>query len=79
PGCLAIFFTVSTIQRLETSVVNRLLYIEPVFVALFGWLIFHEPLSFNQLIGTLILIASSLLLVVSKHKNKGQHRIKSSL
>ncbi|MCO4758432.1 MAG: DMT family transporter, partial [Oceanospirillaceae bacterium] len=32
PGCLAIFFAVSAIQRLETSVVNTLLYIEPVFV-----------------------------------------------
>lgn len=61
PGFLAILCAVIALSRLPAATFGTLAYIEPIAVVVFGWVFFHESLSWLQLGGCLLIIASGIL------------------
>lgn len=61
PGFLAILLAVSALQKLPASTFGTLAYMEPIAVILFGWSLFGESLSLQQLFGCGLIIGSGLL------------------
>jgi len=60
PGFLAILFAVMALRHLPAAVFGTLVYLEPIAVVLFGWLIFNETLSPLQMSGCLIILVSGI-------------------
>jgi drug/metabolite transporter (DMT)-like permease len=67
-----VFYIQATYQRLTTVPKAALIYaLEPVFAALFGYLINGEPITYHMLVGGLIILASltlAPLLQLTQHK-----------
>jgi len=61
PGFLAILCAVIALSRLPAATFGTLAYIEPIAVIVFGWALFHESLSWLQMGGCLLIIASGIL------------------
>lgn len=60
PGFLALIFALQAIQHLPTRVFGTLAYLEPVVVIIAAWLLFAEPMSLLQWLGTLLILASGI-------------------
>lgn len=65
PGFLAILLAVIALSRLPAATFGTIAYFEPVAVMLFGWTIFQEALSPMQLAGSLLIIASSVIITLA--------------
>ncbi len=61
PGFLAILCAVIALSRLPAATFGTLAYIEPIAVVVFGWALFHEALSWLQVSGCLLILASGIL------------------
>ena len=61
PGFLAILCAVIALQRLPAATFGTLAYFEPIAVIVFGWTLFHEPLSLLQLCGCGLIMVSGVL------------------
>lgn len=61
PGFLAILCAVVALKRLPAATFGTLAYFEPIAVIVFGWTLFHEPLSLLQLGGCLLIMSSGVL------------------
>lgn len=60
PGFLALIFALQAIQHLPTRVFGTLAYLEPVVVIIAAWLLFAEPMSLLQWLGTLLILTSGV-------------------
>ncbi len=70
PGFLAILCAVIALQRLPAATFGTLAYFEPIAVIIFGWTLFHEPLSPLQLGGCVLIMASGVLKVLTAERAK---------
>lgn len=61
PGFLAILCAVIALSRLPAATFGTLAYCEPIAVVIFGWVLFAEQLSWMQMGGCLLIIASGIL------------------
>jgi drug/metabolite transporter (DMT)-like permease len=61
PGFLAILCAVYALSRLPAATFGTIAYCEPIAVVIFGWVLFAETLSWMQLGGCLLIIASGIL------------------
>ena len=75
PGFLAIFCAVIALQRLPAATFGTLAYFEPIAVIVFGWTLFHEPLTLLQLGGCVLIMISGILKALAE----AQRSRKSSL
>ena len=67
-GGLAFFFIAKGARHMEISVVSPLLNFGPVFLIILAWFFLGETLTFQQIIGIMIIILGSYLLEIStKH------------
>ncbi len=60
PGFLGILLAVLALDRLEAVTFGTLSYLEPIFVVLFGWVLFAEKLSLLQGGGCLLILVSGI-------------------
>jgi len=65
PGFLAILCAVIALSRLPAATFGTLAYFEPIAVICFGWALFHESLSWLQISGCLLILASGVLKTLS--------------
>ncbi len=61
PGFLGTFLAVWALTRLPAVTFGTFSYLEPIFVILFGWLLFQEHPGTLQLIGCSLIIISGIL------------------
>lgn len=65
PGFVALYAAILALKNLTTSVYGTLAYLEPVTVAIFGWVLFDESLTPVQIAGALLIIAAGILQTIS--------------
>ncbi len=61
PGFLGTFLAVSALARLPAVTFGTFSYLEPIFVILFGWLLFNERPGPLQAVGCCLVIISGIL------------------
>ncbi len=61
PGFLGLYAVVFALERIPTAVFATLSYLEPIFVVLFGWLLFGETLGALQATGIALVLISGLI------------------
>lgn len=70
PTAVAYIVYTLGLQRTEASKASILATIEPVVAALIGIFIFHEPFSFNQMMGMACIISAVILIQVFNKRKK---------
>jgi drug/metabolite transporter (DMT)-like permease len=61
-GILGFIFYFSALKKLKVSIISNLCYFEVIFAVLFGILFFGETLTWNMIVGGILIIGSSILL-----------------
>lgn len=80
PGFLAILCAVFALSRLPAATFSTLAYFEPITVIVSGWVLFGESLSWLQLCGCFLIIASGIFKVWSyTHAESIHKRVKSTI
>ncbi len=69
PGFIAIYSAVVSLQKLPTTVYGTITYAEPVSVIVFGWLLFSETLTLQQLFGAVLIIGGGIGQAIIQAKN----------
>lgn len=76
---LATYFYFKALEENDTSIIAVLLQLNPVFCYILGLIIFKENLQLQQLIGSLIIITSAILITIDFKKKNIFQNFKSLL
>ncbi|EAR07297.1 DMT family transporter [Reinekea blandensis] len=60
PGFIALYAAIVALKHLPTGVYGTITYLEPVAVSVFGWVMFAELLSVQQLIGGVLIVGAGV-------------------
>lgn len=68
PGFGAIILAVLALRSLSARLFGALMYLEPVEVSLWGWLLYQEALSWLQFLGGGLVLCGGLLMLTERKK-----------